>query len=143
MQSNKIHKVFQRVSFIQHLCQLDMFRTSSVHHQERFVQAVFADLVCGKTRTTRHVQPLRSCRKFFIQIYVHCTTSIKSCTPCNTQYLSYTAVKQFVEDVDRYLAFDLTLVTAGLLELVTQNCVVSWCVDNRNTATVLMFGLAV
>ena len=29
--------------FIQHLCQLDMFRTSSVHHQERFVQAVFAD----------------------------------------------------------------------------------------------------
>ena len=39
-----------------------MFRTSSVHHQERFVQAVFADLVCGNTRTTRHVQPLQSCR---------------------------------------------------------------------------------
>ena len=37
-----------------------MFRTSSVHHQERFVQAVFAGLVCGNTRTTRHVQPLRS-----------------------------------------------------------------------------------
>ena len=35
-----------------------MFRTSSVHHQERFVQAVFADLVCGNTRTTRRVQPL-------------------------------------------------------------------------------------
>ena len=35
-----------------------MFRTSSVHHQERFVQAVFADLVCGNMRTTRHVQPL-------------------------------------------------------------------------------------
>ena len=34
-----------------------MFRTSPVHHQERFVQAVFADLVCGNTRTTRHVQP--------------------------------------------------------------------------------------
>ena len=34
-----------------------MFRTSSVHHQERFVQAVCADLVCGTTvRTTRHVQ---------------------------------------------------------------------------------------
>ena len=34
-----------------------MFRTSPVHHQERFVQAVFADLVCGTTvRTTRHVQ---------------------------------------------------------------------------------------
>ena len=29
--------------FIQHLCQLDMFRTSSVHHQERFAQAAFAD----------------------------------------------------------------------------------------------------
>ena len=37
-----------------------MFRTSSVHHQERFVQAVFADLVRGTTvRTTRHVQPLQ------------------------------------------------------------------------------------
>ena len=29
--------------FIQHLCSLYMFRTSSVHHQERFVDAVFAD----------------------------------------------------------------------------------------------------
>ena len=38
-----------------------MFRTSSVHHQERFVQGVFADLECGTAvRTTRHVQPLRS-----------------------------------------------------------------------------------
>ena len=37
-----------------------MFLTSPVHHQERFVQAVFADLVCGTTvRTTRHIQPLR------------------------------------------------------------------------------------
>ena len=34
-----------------------MFRTSSVHHQERFLQAAFADLVCG---TTGHVQPLQS-----------------------------------------------------------------------------------
>jgi hypothetical protein len=41
-----------------------MFRTSPVHHQERFVQAVFADFgMCCNTRTTRHVQPLRSCRK--------------------------------------------------------------------------------
>ena len=24
-----------------------------------FLQAVFADLVCGNTRTTRHVQPLQ------------------------------------------------------------------------------------
>ena len=30
-----------------------------------FLQAVFADLACGNTvRTTRHVQPLRSCRNF-------------------------------------------------------------------------------
>ena len=29
--------------FIHHICYLDMFRTSPVHHQERFVQAVFAD----------------------------------------------------------------------------------------------------
>ena len=35
-----------------------MFRTSPVHLQERFLQAVCADLVCGNTRTTRHVQPL-------------------------------------------------------------------------------------
>ena len=35
-----------------------MFRTSPVHHQERFVQAVFVDLVCGNTRTAGHVQPL-------------------------------------------------------------------------------------
>ena len=38
-----------------------MFRTLLVHHQERFVQAVCAGLVCGNTRTTRHVQPLQSC----------------------------------------------------------------------------------
>ena len=38
-----------------------MFRTTSVHHQERFVQAVFADLVCSTTvRTTRQVQPVQS-----------------------------------------------------------------------------------
>ena len=35
-------------------------RTSPVHHQERFVQAVLADLVCGNTRSTRQVQPLWS-----------------------------------------------------------------------------------
>ena len=29
-----------------------MFRTSSVHHQERFVQSVFADLVCGNAACT-------------------------------------------------------------------------------------------
>ena len=40
-----------------------MFRTSPVHYRERFVQAVFADLVYGNMRTTRHVQPLQSCRK--------------------------------------------------------------------------------
>ena len=40
-----------------------MFRTSSVHHQGRFVQAVFVHLVCGNTRITGHVQPLQSCRK--------------------------------------------------------------------------------
>ena len=31
-----------------------MFRTSSIHHQERFVEAVYAAV-----RTTRHVQPLQ------------------------------------------------------------------------------------
>ena len=47
-----------------------MFRTSPVHHQERFLQAVFADLVCGNTRTTRHVQPVQSCRKFLQLVYL-------------------------------------------------------------------------
>ena len=61
MQSNKIHNVVLMSKFIQHLCQLDMFRTSPVHHQERFVQAVFADFgVCCITRTARHVQLLQS-----------------------------------------------------------------------------------
>ena len=44
--------------FIQHLCQLDMFRTSSVHHHERFYKLYSQTLVCGNTRTTRHVQQL-------------------------------------------------------------------------------------
>ena len=39
-----------------------MFRTSSVHQQERLLQAVCADLVCGNARTTRRVQPLQSCK---------------------------------------------------------------------------------
>ena len=33
------------------------------------LQAVFAVLVCGNTRTTRHVQPLGICRKFFLQLH--------------------------------------------------------------------------
>ena len=45
-----------------------MFGTSPVRRQERFLQAVFADLVCGNTRTTRHVQSLRSCKKNFLQL---------------------------------------------------------------------------
>ena len=36
--------------FIHHVWQLNMFRTSPVHHQERFLQAAFADLVCGSKR---------------------------------------------------------------------------------------------
>ncbi len=40
-----------------------MFRTSSVHLQERFVQAVCADLVCGNTGTAGHVQELGSCKQ--------------------------------------------------------------------------------
>ena len=45
-----------------------MFRTSPVHLQERFVQAVCADLVCGTTvRTTRPVQPLR----FNVFLFLH------------------------------------------------------------------------
>ena len=43
-----------------------MFRISSVHHQERFVEAV-----CGNTRTTRHVQPLRSCKKNLVGLHIY------------------------------------------------------------------------
>ena len=53
-----------------------MFRTSSIHHQERFVQAVFADLVCGTTvRTTRHVQ-LDVSSSTRITTYQICTYSL-------------------------------------------------------------------
>ena len=48
-----------------------MFRTSPFHHQERFVEAVFADLVCGNTRTTRHVQPLQ-------RLYVSSSTTYQN-----------------------------------------------------------------
>ena len=56
--------------FIHHVCQLDMFRTSS----GAFLQAVFTHLVCGNKRTTRHVQPLRSCRKnikYFRNLFIY------------------------------------------------------------------------
>ena len=34
-----------------------------VHLQEPFLQAVCAYMVCANTRVTRHVQPLRSCKR--------------------------------------------------------------------------------
>jgi hypothetical protein len=36
-----------------------MFRISQVHPQERLLQAVRADLVCGNTRTTRYTMSSR------------------------------------------------------------------------------------
>ena len=61
MQSKKIHNMVLMSKFLfSTFCSFDMFRTSPVHHQERFVQAVFADLVCGNTRTAGHVQPLQN-----------------------------------------------------------------------------------
>ena len=58
MQSNKIHKVFQWVSLF------STYVSSTCFGSHRSIirsvlQAVFADLVCGNTHTTRHVQPLR------------------------------------------------------------------------------------
>ena len=50
-----------------------MFRNSPVHHQERFVQAVFADLICGNTRTARHIQPY----KIVVRILPHTTLRIQ------------------------------------------------------------------
>ena len=38
---------FLMSEFFQQVCYLDMFRTSPVHLQERFLQAVCADLVCA------------------------------------------------------------------------------------------------
>ena len=55
-----------------------MFRTSPVHHQERFVQAVFADLVCGNTRTAGHVQPLQS---VYVCMYI-CMYTLCVCALC-------------------------------------------------------------
>ena len=52
-----IDSVVLMSEFIQHLSKLYMFRTSSVHHQERFVQAVCADLVCGNTCRVVRVLP--------------------------------------------------------------------------------------
>ena len=48
-----------------------MFRTSSVHHQEHFLRAVFADLVCVNMRATRHIQPLQSCSYNFVMAGLH------------------------------------------------------------------------
>ena len=49
-----------------------MLRTSSVHHQERFVQAVFADFgMWYYVRTTRHVQPVQSCSTSRINSSTH------------------------------------------------------------------------
>ena len=54
--------------FIQHLCQLDMFRTSSVHHQERFLQAVYiwytksANTACKKNAPDDGPMRSETCR---------------------------------------------------------------------------------
>ena len=62
-----------------------MFRTSSVHHQERFVQAVFADFgLCCNTRTTRHVQPLR--------LDVSSSTHIVSTIAVNGSFYSFSRI---------------------------------------------------
>ena len=64
-----------------------MFRTSPVHLQERFVQAVFADLVCGNTRTritTYQIYNLASgCIRFsemyhvFLKVHAHYSIEIR------------------------------------------------------------------
>ena len=48
-----------------------MFRTSSVHRQERFVQAVFTDLVCGNTGTAGHVQPLLQHFVYLVGLHIY------------------------------------------------------------------------
>ena len=72
-----------------------MFRTSPVHHQERFVQAVFADLVCGTTvRTARHVQPLRS---NLVGLHIYKYITIKTLTEnklMNYHTLSYYKINE-------------------------------------------------
>jgi hypothetical protein len=47
-------RCFFMIDFIHNICQLYMFRTSQVHPQERLLQAVCADLLCGNTRTARY-----------------------------------------------------------------------------------------
>ena len=75
-----------------------MFRTSPVHHQECFVQAVFADLVSGNTRTSRHVQPLCTKIKFKMKIVIltfkkkknlpNVLFQVQTCTAITTLHVS-------------------------------------------------------
>ena len=80
MQSNKVHKVFFNdwVLFITYVSSTYFGPHRSIIRS--VLQAVFADLVCGTTvRTTRHVQPLRSC-------VVHCITANITIECCSNKY---------------------------------------------------------
>ena len=50
------------IKFIHNTWWLDIFRNSVVHLQERFIQAVYVDLVCDILRAIRYVQILCGCR---------------------------------------------------------------------------------
>ena len=47
MQSNKVHKMFLMSEFYAAFMLARHVSTSPVHHQERFLLAVFADLLCA------------------------------------------------------------------------------------------------
>ena len=48
-----------------------MFRTSPVHHQERFVQAVFADLVCAVIRVLLDTSSRQARRDVNVHFLIH------------------------------------------------------------------------
>ena len=64
MQSNKIHKVFLVSEFYSALMLARHISDLAGPSSGAFLTScICKTLVCGNTRTTRHVQPLRSCRK--------------------------------------------------------------------------------
>ena len=75
MQSNKIRKVILMIEFYSALMLARHVSDLIDHISRRVLQAVFADLVYGNARTTRHVQPLRL------------DVSSSTCVSCWTAYI--------------------------------------------------------
>ena len=77
MQSNKIHNVFQWVSLFGTYVSWTCFGPHRSIIRSVSYKLYSQTLVCGTTvRTTRHVQPLQSCRKCWINLPIKTTLHI-------------------------------------------------------------------